>query len=315
MNSILGTMTFGPQVNLQHAIEMVDMYHSKGFCTLDTAFVYNNGQTEEMIGKILPKFENKQLNIASKVNPRITGKLDCDSVIAQCNKSLSRMNLDKLDMLYFHMPDKNTPIHSALEGYAKLYDQGKVKSLGLSNFPAWMVADIHHLCTKLSVPVPSIYQGLYNGISRNVEAELFDCLRALNMSFYAFNPLAGGLLSGKQLDYGAQPKSGRFQRLESYRKRYWKKDFFNAIQILVSKAKKHEILLAEAAYRWLIHHSLLNKEHGDSIIIGASNLNQLKSNLKFLNADPLPEELVDAFQLAWQITKNDSPGYFYFFHG
>ncbi len=85
--------------------------------------------------------------------------------------------------------------------------------------------------------------------------------------------------------------------------------------MLVSVAKEHEILPAEAAYRWLIHHSLLKKEHGDAIILGASSTHQLHSNLKAADEGALPAELVEAFKTAWQITKSDSPPYFYFFKG
>ena len=310
---VLGTMNFGPQVDLQAARMMIDSCVSRGFNELDAAYVYNEGLTETMIGQLLPEFSDQKISIATKANPRISGKLDKRAVVDQCQESLNRMQLTKVDLLYLHMPDGNTPVQSALEGYAELFNKGMVGGFGLSNFPAWMVADIYHLCTKLSVPPPIVYQGLYNGVSRNVEQELFDCLRSFKMSFYAFNPLAGGLLSGKQLNFDAEPESGRFQRLASYRQRYWKRDFFEAIQMLVSVAKEHEILPAEAAYRWLVHHSFLKKDHGDAIILGASSINQLLSNLKAADAVALPEDLVEAFQMAWQITKSDSPPYFSFF--
>lgn len=306
-------MNFGPQVDLEGASVMINSYLLEGYNELDTAYVYNEGVTETMIGQLLPEFSKHKISIATKVNPRISGKLDKRAVIEQCQESLNRMNLTKVDLLYLHMPDGNTPVQSALEGYAELFNKGVVRGFGLSNFPAWMVADIYHLCTKLSVPPPIVYQGLYNGVSRNVEHELFDCLRSLKISFYAFNPLAGGLLSGKQLNFEVKPESGRFQRLASYRKRYWKRDFFDAIQMLVSVAKEYEILPAEAAYRWLVHHSYLNKDHGDAIILGASSIHQLLSNLKAADAGVLPEDLVEAFQTAWQMTKNDSPPYFYFY--
>lgn len=315
MKVVLGTMNFGPQVDLKAAQLMINSCVSRGFKELDAAYVYNEGTTEVMIGQLLPEFSDENLSVATKANPRVSGKLNREAVISQCQESLNRMNLRKVDMLYLHMPDANTPVQSALEGYADLYNEGKVNNFGLSNFPAWMVADIYHLCGKLSVPPPIVYQGLYNAVSRNVEAELFSCLREFKMSFYGFNPLAGGLLSGKQLNFDAEPEMGRFQRLASYRQRYWKRDFFNAIQMIVSVANDFGITPAAAAYRWLVHHSLLEYENGDAIILGASSQDQLISNLDAVDAAALPEELVDAFDMAWQITKNDSPPYFYFFKG
>lgn len=310
---ILGTMTFGPQVNTKDSRSMVQRFFEAGHHELDTAYVYNEGKTEKILGSILSEISNNSFSIATKVHPRIMGRLDGTAVNEQFNESLHRLNCNAVDILYFHFPDSHTPIEGALEVCAKLHEEGKFKELGLSNFPAWMVIDIWHICKEHGWPTPSVYQGMYNGLSRNVESELFPALRKLGMRFYAFNPLAGGMLSGKHSSYEETPMPGRFNRLQSYRNRYWKKTFFEAVSVLTTKCREVGIEPAEAALRWLAYHSNLDKNQGDGIIIGASNINQLEQNLSSLKKSVLPETIVSAFNIAWEEAKSESPDYFQFY--
>ena len=312
---ILGTMTFGPQVDTEGGRAMVKRFLEAGHHELDSAYVYNEGETEKMLGSILPEIAVDVLSLATKVHPRITGKLDGSAVTMQLEESLKRMKRDKVDILYLHFPDANTPIEGALEACAKFHEQGKFSELGLSNFPAWMVVDIWHLCQKRGWPKPNVYQGRYNGLSRNVESELFPALRKLGMRFYAFNPLAGGMLTGKHIHYDDSPMPGRFARLQSYRNRYWKKSFFEAVSLLATKCGEAKITLAEAAFRWLAYHSSLNQSEGDGIIIGASNMEQLEQNLLAQEKGALPETVVSAFSAAWKEARTESPDYFNFYSG
>ncbi|WP_194778203.1 aldo/keto reductase family protein [Pararhodonellum marinum] len=312
MKVVLGTMNFGPQVDLFEATDMVRYFLDQGNAEIDTAYVYNHGDTESMLGKILPNLNRNTFSIATKANPRITGRLDKAAIRMQCHESLERMKLDKVDILYLHMPDANTPIEESLEACALLHEENSIGSVGLSNFPAWLVAHCWHVCDENGWPKPIVYQGLYNGISRKVENELFSCLHEFKIKFYAFNPLAGGLLTGKQLNYDADPEKGRFSRLESYRKRYWKKSYFDAIMHISKECNESGIKPAEAAYRWLVHHSFLNEEFDDAILIGASSMEQFKFNLEAAKSDDLPENIVEAFNLAWENAMLESPEYFYY---
>lgn len=309
MKLILGTMTFGPQVDLQDSKSMVDVFLSAGYKELDTAYVYNDGDTERILGEILSS-DNRSAHVATKVNPRITGKLNGKAVYTQFNESLQRLKRESVDLLYFHFPDPDTPIESALKAFVDLYEQGKVKELGLSNFPAWMVVDIYHKCKENGWPTPSVYQGMYNGLSRKVENELFPALRELGMRLYAFNPLAGGLLSGKYNNFMENPSNGRFTLRPNYQDRYWKKSFFDALGMLTEKCKELDIPVAEAAYRWLAYHSQLDQSEGDGIIMGASKVNHLEQNIAANEKGELPDIIVDAFEEAWLEAKPDSPDYF-----
>ena len=109
-------------------------------------------------------------------------------------------------------------------------------------------------------------------MSRRAEGELFPALRELGMRFYAYNPLAGGILTGKYADYADMPSDGRFTILPYYRDRYWKKSLFDAVGRLSSICRGEGIEIAAASLRWLAYHSYLDPSHGDGIIVGASSL-------------------------------------------
>lgn len=315
MKIVLGTMNFGPQLDLEQSRTMVKEFLATGFNELDTAYVYNGGTTEEYLGKILPEIPESNYKIATKVNPRITGVLDRNAIFSQLKESMKRMKRTSVDLLYFHFPDKNTPIDEALQTIAELHDKGIVGALGLSNYPAWEVANIMYLSDKYDCPRPVVYQGMYNALCRNVDAELFDCIRHYGMRFYAFNPLAGGMLTGKHRDMEEKLEgNGRFARLKSYRERYWKKSYFDALDIVCNECEKEGIAPVEAAYRWLVNHSRINASCDDAILLGASKISQMGQNMDAIKKGPLPQTILDAYETAWDEAKRDSPPYFKYFN-
>ena len=312
MKIVLGTMNFGPQLDLEASRTMVEAYLAAGGRELDTAYVYNDGTTENYLGEILPRLNPTSYEIATKVHPRVTGRLDRETIMMEFTESLRRMGRDSVDLLYFHFPDGKTPIDEALETVAKLYSQGKIKELGLSNYPAWQVVDIACKCDKTGCPRPTVYQGMYNALCRNVDPELFPAVRSLGMRFYAFNPLAGGMLTGKHHHFEDAPEPGRFARLKSYRDRYWKHSYFDAVEEIRVVCEKEGITMVEAAYRWLVNHSKMEAGLNDGILLGASRQEQMEQNLAAAKKGPLPESVVAAMDEAWEMAKPDSPAYFKF---
>ncbi len=314
VNLILGTMTFGESVFSPDVKAFVNTFLDEGYDELDTAFVYNEGRCEQLLGQVLPNL-GRSFKIATKVNPRISGKLDAEAAYTQVAGSLARLKLPCVDTVFLHFPDPATPVEGVLEAMADLHDRGKYKELGLSNFPAWMVADVWHICDRHSWVKPTVYEGLYNPLSRKAETELNNCLNNFGMRFYAFNPMCGGLLTGRYGKFEDMPTDGRFTHRPNYQGRYWKKSFFDAVDIIKEAAEKHGVTSIEATYRWLAFHSMLAGDRGDAILIGASKLNHLKQNMNTIKAGPLPEDVLDAFEKAWAITKGDSPEYFTLYKG
>lgn len=314
VNLILGTMTFGESVFEPQVGEFVKAFLDAGYDELDTAYVYNEGSCEKLLGEVLPGLD-RPFKIATKVNPRISGKLDADAAYKQVNESLERLKLSSVDTVFLHFPDPATPVESVLSAMADLHDQVKYKELGLSNFPAWMVADVWHICDKHGWVKPTVFEGVYNPLTRRAEAELNDCLNAYGLRFYAYNPTMGGMLTGKYKSVDEFPTEGRFIHRPGYQTKYWKTSNFDALDVIRKAVEPHGITMIEATYRWLAYHSMLDAQRGDAILIGASKLNHMLDNINIVKAGPLPEDVVKAFDRAWEICRGDSREYFTLYKG
>ena len=311
MKIILGTMTFGDQVEQADAETLLQAFTGSGHEELDTAHTYCDGRTEEMLGRMLPAQKRAGLYLASKVNPWHEGGLQPSSVRKQMSESLQRLGSDSVDLLYLHSPDLETPVEQTLETCFELYEQGCFRHFGLSNYASWQVAEVVELCRKNGWMVPEVYQGMYNALTRDVERELFPCLRNYDIRFYAYNPLAGGLLTGKHLSMEDIPVNGRFKVERGYLDRYWKKEYFDVLQELREACSRAGLKPVEVAMSWLTHHSLMDSGHGDGIILGASSLDHLQQNLAACaQAAPLDESILEILDRGWEIIKPDCFRYF-----
>jgi aflatoxin B1 aldehyde reductase len=163
---------------------------------------------------------------------------------------------------------------------------------------------------------PTIYQGMYNALTRNLEHELIPACKRYGLDVVVYNPIAGGLFSGKIKSKDMVPAEGRFSDTAAsgkmYRNRYFKDSVFRALQIVEGAVDKAGLSMVETALRWCVHHSKLNVLDGnDGIIIGVSSKEQLDENLTHLEKGPLPEEVVKALDEAWQVTRADSVPYWH----
>lgn len=314
--TLLGTMAFGGRADAAQSLDMVQAFLSRGHSRVDTAFMYVEGRSEAVIGDM--KLD-KTVSIATKANPWEGKTLKPDSVRAQLDTSLQRLQTDSVDLFYLHAPDHNNPIQDTLQACNQLHKEGKFKELGLSNYASWEVAEIVTICKQNKWIVPTVYQGMYNATTRQVETELFPCLRYFGMKFYAYNPLAGGLLTGKyhyEDKDGSQPE-GRFfgnSWAAAYRDRYWKQSQFESIDQVLKTLEvvygADKPTLTSAAMRWMYHHSKLKGELGDGVIIGMSNMDQLQQNLAAAEEGPLDNRVVAAFDEAWKKVAHECPNYF-----
>jgi len=322
---ILGTMTIGGQADKAVGTEMINSFVSSkcvrahltaGKAELDTARMYQAGKTEKILGELLGAREDLRRTtlVATKANPfPMAGKtLRKESVIAQLNESLEALGTKSADIFYLHAPDHATKIEVTLEAVQELYEEGRFREFGLSNYAAWETVQIYYICKERGYVLPTVYQGMYNAITREVEKELLPALKALGMRFYAYNPLAGGFLTGKHRR-DQVPGDGRFGGdstwAKAYRNRFWKAEYFDALDLIFGACKKANISMANASIRWVMHHSALSGSNNDGIIIGSSTLGHLEDNLEAASEGPLPEGLVNAFQNAWEVCKPACPSY------
>uniref|UniRef100_A0A672P5P1 Aflatoxin B1 aldehyde reductase member 2-like n=1 Tax=Sinocyclocheilus grahami TaxID=75366 RepID=A0A672P5P1_SINGR len=252
--------------------------------------------------------------IATKANPWEGKTLKPESVQNQLETSLIRLCTQSVELFYLHAPDHQKPIQDTLQACNQLHKEGKFKQLGLSNYASWEVAEIYFICKHNTWVLSTVYQGMYNATTRQVETELLPCLRYFGIRFYAYNPLAGGLLTGKyhyEDKDGAQP-AGRFFRSSwagTYRDRYWKESHFQGIdgiqKALEAPYGSEKPTLTSAAIRWMYHHSHLRVRAAilvALVIIGMSSMEQLHENLTAAAESPLKH--------AWDLVAHECPNYF-----
>lgn len=307
---ILGTMNFGIQTDLKESTKIVARFFDmeKSSKEIDTAFVYNDGESERILGKIIKSLNISDHKVATKVNPRVTGKLDRESINYQLEESLNRLQLDQIETLYIHFPDEITPLTEILETLNSLYLKGKFSRLGISNYSAWKVVQIVHICKENNWIVPSVYQGLYNPLSRLVEPELIPALREYEMGFYAYNPLAGGILSGKYSTFQDSVTEGRFSVRPNYKDRYWNEKLFKIVDNIKSVSNKHNTTIIESTFKWLNFHSVLSEN--DGILLGVSSEKQLQTNLSILSQPLLSSDIIQTFEMCWDEIRSTCPSYF-----
>ncbi|XP_062960915.1 aflatoxin B1 aldehyde reductase member 2 [Cynocephalus volans] len=319
--TVLGTMEMGRRMDAPASAAAVRIFLERGYTELDTAFLYSDGQSESILGGLGLGLGggDRRVKIATKANPWDGRSLKLDSLRTQLETSLKRLQCPQVDLFYLHAPDHSTPVEETLHACHQLHQEGKFVELGLSNYAAWEVAEICALCKSNGWILPTVYQGMYNATTRQVETELLPCLRHFGLRFYAYNPLAGGLLTGKYKyeDKDGKQPIGRFfgnSWAETYRNRFWKEHHFKAIA-LVEKALQATYgsgapSMTVAALRWMYHHSQLQAAHGDAVILGMSSVEQLEQNLAAAEEGPLEPAVVEAFHQAWHLVAHECANYF-----
>ncbi|XP_069596854.1 aflatoxin B1 aldehyde reductase member 2-like [Ranitomeya imitator] len=315
-STVLGTMEFGRRMDTAESGAAVQEFLSRGHNELDTAFMYADGETERVLGQL---GLGAGVKMATKANPWGENTLRAESLRRQLETSLERMHLPSVQLFYLHAPDHQTPVEETLAACHQLHQEGKFKELGLSNYSSWEVMEIYCICKQRNWVLPTVYQGMYNATTRQVETELLPCLRQLGIRFYAYNPLAGGLLTGKYKyeDKDNEQTPSRFfgnNWAEIYRNRYWKKHHFEAIDVVQTALQEaygaERPSLTAAALRWMYHHSKLQGSRGDAVILGMSSTAQLVQNLDGASGGPLLPPVVTAFDEAWNLVAHDCPNYF-----
>jgi len=323
VRTILGTMEMGKRMAFNESEKLVHSFmklvsDSTAPVELDAAYMYAGGKTEKFIGKMESVKKLEAVQIASKANPFDNNVLDSKGVRHQLETSLQRLGVDSVQIFYLHAPDHSTPIRETLTTVQAMYEEGKFRELGLSNFASWEVSEVFTICKENNWVLPTVYQGMYNCLTRQVEKELFPCLRHFNMKFYAYNPLAGGILTGKhKFEDSEKKETGRFFGSQkwsvAYRERFWKNDVFNAvdkIQTTLNEVYGDEVKITEAVIRWLYHHSSLDGSLGDGVIIGCSNVKHMEENVGYAMKGQLDAKVVKSIEECWSMTSHTCPNYF-----
>jgi aryl-alcohol dehydrogenase-like predicted oxidoreductase len=300
-------MTFGSQVDEPAALRIVDRCVDVGVNFFDTANVYNGGASEMITGKALKGRRDKVI-LASKVRGKMGDAADQAGLSRAAiergiEDSLRRLQTDYLDLYYLHQPDYAVPIEESLEAMERVVKQGKVRYPASSNYSGWQVCQMQSIAEKKGYKRATVTQPMYNLLARGIEQEYLPMAREFGISTVVYNPLAGGMLTGKQ-KRDAPLKGTRFDGNQMYLSRYWHPEDFDAVGELLDIANRAGRSPVSLALNWLLNHTPI-----DCVILGASKIEQIEENIKAMDDGPLPEDTVSACDQVWKRIRGVSPQY------
>lgn len=241
-----------------------------GITTLDTAYMYGLGRSEEIIGDVIQDYDCSKLVIATKAAQDPDNDLKNNNspkfLKAAVDSALKRLKTDYIDIFYIHFPDETTPKDEAVRALNELKKAGKIRAIGVSNFSLDQIKEAN------KDGLVDIVEDNYSLVHRNAESELFPYLRANNISFVPYFPLASGLLTGK---YSAADHKKFSQYTEA---QYT--DLLAAVEQVRKIADKYEASVAQVILAWYM------KNPDISIVIpGARKPEQVEQNVKALDVE------------------------------
>ncbi|HYX06475.1 MAG TPA: aldo/keto reductase [Bacteroidales bacterium] len=283
----LGAMTFGGRgyweaigkLQQDAVNDLVKSSIDKGINFIDTANVYSEGLSEMLLGKSLKSLgiDRQKVVLATKLRGRIGDGANqvglsrlhiADSV----NDSLKRLDMEYVDLLYIHGVDTLTPLEETMRGLEDVVRAGKVRYLGISNHPAWMVTKANGIADKMGWTRFDALQNYYSIAGRDVEREIVPMAQSEGLGLMPWSPLAGGFLSGK---YTRNNEKAGDSRRDSFDfPPIDKEKAYDIIDVLIEIGKAHNASAARVALAWL-----LNKPAVTSVIIGAKKQEQLADNI------------------------------------
>ena len=299
----LGTMTFGLQCDEATSVAILDRAAQGGMTFIDTADVYPLGsplelvgRTEEIVGRWL-RGKREQFILATKCGFDM-GPLDWQRgasrkhVLHAVDASLKRLGTDYVDLYQVHHPDADTPTDETLEAFDTVLRSGKARYIGCSNYPAWRLARALGRSEAMGLHKFISTQPRYNLLFRQNERELFPLCREEGIAVIPYNPLAGGMLTGKHRR-SATPAEGRFtlgKAAKMYTERYWHDREWDTVDAFVKMAGQAGLEPATLAMAWVIANPVVTAP-----IIGASRPEQLDAILAAaeLKLDPALKAALD----------------------
>ena len=312
----LGTMTFGNQADEREAFAIMDCAAEAGVNFFDTADVYpigggleTVGRTEEIVGRWL-KGRRDRFVVATKCTGAMgPGPNDRGSsrkhILQAVDGSLRRLQTDYIDLYQMHQVDETTPLEEIASTLDDLVRWGKVRYVGVSNYPAWRMALMLGIADRNAWVRLASDQPRYNILFREIEHEIVPFCRHEGLGILAYNPLAGGFLTGRYRK-GQEPEEGTRFTLERvgkfYQERYWREAQFDAVEDLRRFFGERGRSLAQVAVAWVLRRPGIT-----SAILGASRAEQLRETLRAVDVETTEEELAFCDQIWYRIPRSSNP--------
>jgi aryl-alcohol dehydrogenase-like predicted oxidoreductase len=270
----VGTMMFGGRASANESIRIVHAALDHGLNFFDTASMYQMGQSERLLGEALHG-QRERCVVATKVGygQGPDGKEEGTSrkaILRAIDKSLSDLGMDYVDIYYLHRPDYQAPLDETLQTMNEVIESGKARYFGLSNFAAWQSLEVLNRCRANGWARPVIAQMIYNPLVRQIEYEYLSFAKTHGVHVTVYNPLAGGLLTGKYASLGDEKKGARFLPGNRYRDRYWSPRYLDGMMGLKRIAEEEGMSLTHLTLNWIAQSGKVN-----NILLGPSNEAQL----------------------------------------
>ena len=311
----LGTMTFGFQCDKPTSFAILNRAVEGGITFIDTADAYpiggslaTVGRTEEIIGEWMDGRRHEFILATKCFAPMSARRWDSGNsrkhILDAVDASLRRLRTDYVDLFQLHGPDPHTPIDETLRALEDVVRAGKVRYVGCSNFLAYQVARAVGRSEALGVARFDSVQPRYNLLFREIERELLPLCAEEGIGVIPYNPIAGGLLSGKHSKEGGPEEGSRFTlgtAAQRYQERYWHDREFETVEALRPIAREAGVELATLAVSWTLANPAITAP-----IIGASRPEQLDASLAAIDnpLDPALKETLD--DLTADYRKGDS---------
>jgi aryl-alcohol dehydrogenase-like predicted oxidoreductase len=300
----LGTMMFGPRCDERESDRILGEATEQGVNFVDTASMYGQGLTEEILGRII-KGRRDKLFIGTKVLG-----IDAPSILESIDESLARMQIDYVDLYMIHWPMTGMKPEEIMGALNKVVSQGKARYVGCCNYPAWLVAQSNAIAARNGWPALVCNQVAYNLIERGVEIEILPQAIAEKIAITVYRPLTAGLLAGKYQAGHALPEDGRVNT--DARLLTWLAQFGESVDRFNEFAAERGVHPSQLATAWVRHSPAVT-----SPIVGVSSLNQLQTSIGAFDLDLSQEEYDAVTRLfdteAWEEGLQRFPGIRYNF--
>lgn len=304
----LGTMMFGGKTQEEESVRIVRKAYDEGINFFDTADTYNNGESEEIVGRAVKGIRHEVV-LASKVGSQTGNGPNASGVsryhiIRGVEASLTRMNIDHIDLLYIHWPTEKMNLEEMTRALDDLVRQGKILYPACSNFPAWLLCRTMWIQDLRGYAPIAVGQYPYNLIERGVEVEILPSAHALKVGIIAYRPLSVGFFTGKYID--EIPADSR--AVEDKRIELWVKRYSDGLRNLNRFAEERDRTSGDAAIAWVGCHPAVT-----AVIVGISTIEQLERNIKAFSWEMTPEERKEAQSFfpteVWEEAGGTFPGW------
>jgi aryl-alcohol dehydrogenase-like predicted oxidoreductase len=297
----MGTMTFGREADEAASRAMFDLCRDAGINFFDCANVYSVGRAESILGELISDCRD-ELIVTSKFGGPMGDALNAGggsrrNLVASLEASLKRLKTDYLDIYFLHHLDEHTPLEETLRALDDVVAQGKVRYTGVSNLAAWQIAKALGVSAQNGWTRFHCVQPMYNLVKRQAEVEILPLAQSENLGVISYNPLGGGILSGK---YGTdrRTEAGRLSKDDMYRKRYSEQWMYDGAMRFTQFAADNGYHPVSLAVAWVAHHPAITAP-----IMGARDVTQLKDSLQAADIEMSP----DLYEAICQLTPTPSP--------